>query len=46
MRNETTVKSDRRTAWVAPKLVTLSAGSAEAGTGTIPDGGGPGNSRS
>ena len=46
MRNENEIKSDQRKAWVAPEFVVLRAGSAEAGNGNIPDGGGPGNSRS
>lgn len=46
MRNEINGKNASRLTWVAPKLVTLSAGSAEAGNGTIPDGGAPGSSRS
>jgi hypothetical protein len=35
-----------RKAWAAPELRRLSAGSAEARTGTLGDGGGPGANRS
>jgi hypothetical protein len=38
-------KSDRK-AWTRPELKRISAGSAEVGQGTFPDGGGPGNARS
>jgi hypothetical protein len=36
----------QRGEWVAPTLSRLSAGSAEAGSGSIPDGGGIGADRS
>jgi len=39
------VKSERKE-WVSPELKRISAGSAEAGTATVPDGGAPGNARS
>jgi hypothetical protein len=35
-----------RKAWTTPTLRRLSAGSAEAGSGTLGDGGGPGANRS
>ena len=39
------VNRDRKV-WQAPELKRLTAGSAEAGTGSVPDGGAPGNARS
>lgn len=41
---EKTVSS--RAPWVAPTLSKMSAGSAEAGSGSVPDGGAPGTDRS
>ncbi len=35
-----------RKAWLAPELKRLRAGAAEFGSGTLGDGGGPGNARS
>ena len=40
------IETEGRKAWLAPELRRLRAGAAEFGTGTIPDGGGPGNARS
>ncbi len=37
---------EMRKAWQAPELRRLRAGSAEQGTGSVPDGGAPGNARS
>jgi hypothetical protein len=36
----------QRDQWIAPTLTKMSAGSAEAGSGSIPDGGSPGTDRS
>jgi hypothetical protein len=44
-RNVNTAKEQRKE-WTAPTLWRMSAGSAEAGAGTIGDGGGPGAARS
>ena len=44
-RKSETYKGARK-AWVAPELRRLSAGSAEARSGTLGDGGGPGANRS
>jgi hypothetical protein len=38
--------AEGRKAWLVPELRRLRAGAAEFGTGTVPDTGGPGNSRS
>lgn len=44
---DTELKNGGRKLWVAPKLLVIRAGSAEAGgTNNIPDGGPPGSSRS
>lgn len=45
MVNNNEIKKERK-AWLAPELKQLNAGSAENGSGTRPDGGGPGSSRS
>lgn len=46
MANTTIDKKDERKAWISPELQRIDAGSAEGGQGTVPDGGGPGASRS
>ena len=46
MANKTEMKKEGRKAWTAPELRRLRAGSAEQGTASFPDGGGPGNARS
>ena len=47
MRNDTELKNDGRKLWVAPELLVIKAGSAEAGgQQNIPDGGPPGSARS
>ena len=39
-------RDEGRKAWIAPEIRQLRAGSAEAGSGTIPDGGPPASPRS
>ena len=46
MANNVETRNAERKAWKAPELRRLRAGSAEQGTGTVGDGGGPGVSRS
>ncbi len=46
MAKQNKIGTEGRKAWLAPELKRLRAGAAEAGQGTIGDGGGPGASRS
>ncbi len=46
MANNSEVKNGGRKAWTAPELRRLRAGSAEAGTAQVADGGAPGQARS
>ncbi len=46
MANNVEVKNEGRKAWKAPELRRLRAGSAEAGTATVADGGSPTAARS